>query len=206
MARNWTEAQSQAIRANRKKLLVSAAAGSGKTATLIERIIRSVTRDEDPIDINRMLIVTFTRAAASELRLRVMRALNEALSARPDSERLRRQLLLLESAQICTIDSFCLNVIKKEFQSTSHSADFRIGDENELSVLKTASMDEAAEILIKECRENGLTEEVYEFLSVLSGTRKDDELSHSLCNFLIKTGINLSAICENRVYNHKGWI
>ncbi len=180
MPKNWTEAQSSAISADRKKLLVSAAAGSGKTATLIERIIRSVTRDNDPIDINRMLIVTFTRAAASELRLRVMRALNDALAARPDSDRLRRQLLLLESAQICTIDSFCLNVIRKEFQSTSHSADFRIGDENELSVIRTACMDEAVEDVIKECRSEGLFEEVYEFLSVLSGTRRDDELSRAL--------------------------
>lgn len=180
MPRNWTGAQSCAIDADRKKLLVSAAAGSGKTATLIERIIRSVTREQNPIDINKMLIVTFTRAAASELRLRVMRALNDALLERPDSERLRRQLLLLESAQICTIDSFCLNVIRKEFQSTSHSADFRIGDENELSVTKTACMEESVESVVKECRENGLSDEVYEFLSILSGTRNNNELSHSL--------------------------
>ena len=180
MSRDWTPAQKCAINADRKKLLVSAAAGSGKTATLIERIIRSVTRETDPIDINRMLIVTFTRAAASELRLRVMDALNKALAEDPSSARLRRQILLLESAQICTIDSFCLNVIKKEFQNTSHSADFRIGDENELSVLKTTCMDEASEIILKEFRESGLTEDVYEFLTILSGTKEDENLSHSL--------------------------
>ena len=112
MATNWTEAQLNAIEAKKEKILVSAAAGSGKTATLIERIIRSITTDNPPMDISRMLIVTFTRAAAAELRLRIMKALSGAIQKEPNNIYLKRQLLLLESADISTIDSFCLDVMR----------------------------------------------------------------------------------------------
>ena len=95
MAREFTKAQQSAMDERRRTLLVSAAAGSGKTAVLTERIIRSLTDKENPTDISRLLIVTFTRAAAGELRLRISRALTEALAADPENRHLTRQLMLL---------------------------------------------------------------------------------------------------------------
>ena len=181
MATNWTEAQLNAIEAKKEKILVSAAAGSGKTATLIERIIRSITTDNPPMDISRMLIVTFTRAAAAELRLRIMKALSGAIQEEPNNIYLKRQLLLLESADISTIDSFCLDVMRSQIKSGDAEYDFRLGDENELRVLMTASMNSAIETVIKERTTiNPKDESVFEFLSVLSGTRNDDELIDNL--------------------------
>ena len=145
MATKWTDAQLNAIEARKSKILVSAAAGSGKTATLIERIIRSITTDTPPMDISRMLIVTFTRAAASELRLRIMKALGDAIQKDPDNIYFRRQMLLLESADISTIDSFCLDVMRSQIKSNDSEYDFRVGDENELKLLRSNAMNDALE-------------------------------------------------------------
>lgn len=181
MATNWTEAQLNAINAKKEKILVSAAAGSGKTATLIERIIRSITTDSPPMDISRMLIVTFTRAAAAELRLRIMKALSDAIKNEPNDQYFRRQLLLLESADISTIDSFCLDVMRSQVKSDDAEYDFRIGDENELKLLRSGAMTDALEETLKSekyiDRKDGA---VYEFFSVLGGTRNDDELIDNL--------------------------
>ena len=103
MARNWTPAQRSAIDERSRTLLVSAAAGSGKTAVLTERIISSLTDPENPTDISRLLVVTFTRAAAQEMRTRIARALGDAIALYPNHTGLRRQLMLLGSAKICTI-------------------------------------------------------------------------------------------------------
>lgn len=180
MERRWTDAQLSAIGANNKKILVSAAAGSGKTATLIERIIRSLTDSDSPLDLGRMLIVTFTKAAASELKLRILSALNKAISASPESRHLRRQLLLLESAQICTIDSFCLNVLKNEFQNSGNDASFKIGDENELEFIRVRAMDSSVEEVLKEVTEAGARDPLLEFFSVLTGPRRDNGLAQKL--------------------------
>lgn len=182
MEKRWTDAQVSAISANNKKILVSAAAGSGKTATLIERIICSLTNADSPMSLDRMLVVTFTKAAASELRLRILSALNAAIADDPSSKHLRRQLLLLESAQICTIDSFCLGVLKNEFQNSGNDASFRIGDSNELLFIKKKAMDEAVEQVFCELREENDEEAVLEFLSVLTGPRTDKELANKLIN------------------------
>lgn len=180
MEKRWTDAQLSAIGAKNKKILVSAAAGSGKTATLIERIIRSVTEDVPPLDLSRMLIVTFTKAAASELKLRILSALNNAVASDPQSKHLKRQLLLLESAQICTIDSFCMNVLRDEFQNSDNDADFKIGDENELKFIKVKAMDASVEEVLKELHSEGKKDSVLEFFSVLTGPRRDDELAEKL--------------------------
>lgn len=181
MATNWTDAQLNAIEAKKEKILVSAAAGSGKTATLIERIIRSITTDNPPMDISKMLIVTFTRAAAAELRLRIMKALSNAIQESPNDLYLRRQLLLLESADISTIDSFCLDVMRSQIKSGDSEYDFRIGDENELRLLMTSSMNTAIETVLRErASEDPKDERIYEFFSVLGGTRHDDELIDNL--------------------------
>ena len=140
MARNWTEAQSAAINTRNKTLLVSAAAGSGKTAALTERIIRSLTDKDSPADISNMLIVTFTRAAAAELRQRIFTSLSEALAEDPDNKHLCNQLINISSAKICTIDAFYLDVIRTNFDKLSISPSFRTADASELDVLARSVM------------------------------------------------------------------
>ena len=109
MARNWTKQQLEAIIDRGHNLLVSAGAGSGKTAVLTERIIRRLCDNENPAEITRMLVVTFTKAAAAELKARISSALNEQLAHDPANRRLARQLMQLDRAKICTIHSFCLD-------------------------------------------------------------------------------------------------
>ena len=139
--RQWTRGQTAAINIRGKTLLVSAAAGSGKTATLTERIIRNIIEDESA-DISKMLIVTFTRAAATELRDRIFKALSEKLAADPQNRRLNEQLIKLGSANISTIDSFYLNIIRQNFTALGISASARIADTAELYVLKKKVMEE----------------------------------------------------------------
>ena len=115
MGMTWTDDQRKVIELRDRNILVSAAAGSGKTAVLVERIIKIITDKEHPVDIDRLLIVTFTNAAAAEMRERIGNALENALKEQPDDEHLQRQLSLLHNAQITTIDSFCLYVIRNHF-------------------------------------------------------------------------------------------
>ena len=143
---NWTDAQLQAIETHDKTLLISAAAGSGKTTVLIERIIRSLIAPDDCADISRMLIVTFTRAAASELRQRISAALSKAISERPDDRRLFRQLTALGSAHISTIDSFYSDVVKRNAERLDIPQSLRIADETELIPLKKNVMDRVIEM------------------------------------------------------------
>lgn len=146
----FTPAQRQAIEETGKTLLVSAAAGSGKTTTLIERILQSVCRAENPIPLDRLLIVTFTRAAAGELRARISRALARALEENGGDTFLQRQISLLPSAKICTIDSYCLDLVRANFASLGLSPAFRIADEGEARLIARRTM----ETLIDDCCDN----------------------------------------------------
>ncbi len=112
MGTKWTEEQELAINTRKCNLLVAAAAGSGKTAVLVERIIKMITEGENPVDIDKLLVVTFTNAAASEMRERIGDAISKALEKDPSSEVLQRQLALLNRASITTMHSFCLEVKK----------------------------------------------------------------------------------------------
>ncbi len=179
MERKWTEAQQSAIYADKEKILVSAAAGSGKTATLIERIIRSLTEKDPPMDISRMLIVTFTRAAAAELKTRVMSAITSEVAKNPENMFLQQQLLPLESADICTIDSFCLDIIKNEFYRTNQEADFKIGDDSDLTLIAKKSMDDAVEKVLSEESYNA-DGRVHEFFAVMKCTGNDKRLTEFL--------------------------
>ncbi len=132
MGRTWTAAQTAAMNTRGKTLLISAAAGSGKTATLTERIIRRLTDPTHPVELSRLLIVTFTRAAAAELRERIGVALAEAIARDPANRHLRRQLLGLSSAHISTIDAFVREPVKAHFAELSLPAKMRIADEAEL--------------------------------------------------------------------------
>ena len=111
----WTTEQQQVIDLRNRNILVSAAAGSGKTAVLVERIIARLTKDVDPIDVDELLIVTFTEAAASEMKERVLLAIEKKLSEEPDNVHLQRQEALIHNALITTIHSFCLSVIREHF-------------------------------------------------------------------------------------------
>ena len=113
MAREWTEEQLKAIKDKNSNILVSAAAGSGKTTVLVERMIRKII--DDGIDIDKILVVTFTNSAASEMRERILNALYEKIDNNPNDLRLRKQIVLLNKASICTIDSFCLDIIRNNF-------------------------------------------------------------------------------------------
>lgn len=133
----WTEEQQQVIDARKKNILVSAAAGSGKTAVLVERIVRMITDPAQPIDIDRLLIVTFTNAAAAEMKERIARAVEQRLETDPDDVHLQRQLTLIQNAQITTIHSFCLYVIRNYFHVIELDPGFRVADEGELKLLKS---------------------------------------------------------------------
>ena len=161
MGMTWTDDQRKVIELRDRNILVSAATGSGKTAVLVERIIKIITDKEHPVDIDRLLIVTFTNAAAADMRERIGNALENALKEQPDDEHLQRQLSLLHNAQITTIDSFCLYVIRNHFHEIDLEPNFRIGDEGELKLLKE---DVLAKVLLKNYEESAP-----EFLAFVDG-------------------------------------
>ena len=136
MAVKWTEKQQQVIDSRNRNLLVSAAAGSGKTAVLVERIIQMISEGDHPLDIDQLLVMTFTNAAAAEMRERIGAAVEKKLKEHPEDEHLWLQAALIPQAMITTIDSFCLNIIRSHFNSLDIDPSFRIGDEGELSLLR----------------------------------------------------------------------
>lgn len=133
---NWTPEQRQAIEAHGGSILVSAAAGSGKTAVLTERVVTMLTREKDPVDADRLLVVTFSNAAAREMKQRISHRLWELSKEQPGNTRLARQQLLLESAQISTIHSFCVSLVRGYFQILGIPAEFRVADQRELDLLR----------------------------------------------------------------------
>lgn len=150
----WTKEQKKAITIRGCSLLVAAAAGSGKTAVLVERIIQKVIDENNPVDIDKLLIVTFTNAAASEMRERIGDALSRELDKKPDSKRLQKQVTLLNKSNISTIHSFCLDVIRNNFNIIDIDTNFRIGDETEGILLKQQCLEELMEEKYSEGEEN----------------------------------------------------
>ena len=132
----WTEEQQKVITLRDRNILVSAAAGSGKTAVLVQRILSKIMDPLRPVDIDRLLIMTFTRAAAGEMRERIERALDTALAEDPDNEHLQRQMMLIHTAQITTIDGFCSYVIRNYFHLIGLDPGYRTADEGELKLLQ----------------------------------------------------------------------
>ena len=128
-------------------LLVSAAAGSGKTAVLTERIVKMIGDETKPVDIDRLLVVTFTNAAAAEMRERISAAIAKRLESEPDNGHLQKQATLIHNAQITTIDSFCMFVIRNNFNDIGLDPGFRVADEGELRLLKQDVMKELLEEL-----------------------------------------------------------
>lgn len=145
MGVSWTEEQQKVIDTRGCNILVSAAAGSGKTAVLVERIIERITDKHQPIDIDRLLIVTFTRAAAGEMKERIRAAIEKRLEEDGDNEHLQRQSTLVHHAQITTIDSFCSYVVKNYFHLIDLDPSFRMGDEGEMRLLQADVADKVME-------------------------------------------------------------
>ena len=169
--------QRLAIDTRDRTLLVSAAAGSGKTATLTERIISSILDKKNPVCIDKMLIVTFTRAAVGELRERIGAALTAAIRENPENDELVRQLHLLPSAKICTIDSFCSSLLRENCDRVGVSPTFRIADTAEAEILAEGILDGLISS-IYEGHEECATPEAFERLAdCMTDTRSEGELS-----------------------------
>jgi len=145
MEMKWTREQQKVIELRRRNILVSAAAGSGKTAVLVERIITMITNINSPLDIDRLLIVTFTKAAASEMKARIGEAIKGRLDKDPDNAHLQRQMTLLGSAKIMTLHSFCTSVIKDYFNMIDIDPSFRVAEENELVLLQADTLESLLE-------------------------------------------------------------
>lgn len=139
----WTNEQLQAIREKDSNILVAAAAGSGKTAVLVERIIHKII--DEQMDIDKILVVTFTNAAASEMRERILEAIYKKLEENPENVHLQRQIILLNKASICTIHSFCLDVIHNHFYEIDLPSNFKIADTAEIDLLKQEVLDDLFE-------------------------------------------------------------
>lgn len=139
----FTEEQSEAIHRKGANILVSAAAGSGKTTVLVARIINKILNEK--VDIDKLLIVTFTDAAASEMRERILKSLYNEIDKNPDDENLQKQLMLINKAHISTITSFCLDVVRNNFFEIGLSANFRIGDPTEIEIMKQEAIEKVFE-------------------------------------------------------------
>ena len=182
MSRNWTENQKNAIFANNGSVLVSAAAGSGKTAVLVQKIIELITSNENPIDVDRLLVVTFTRSAAAEMKERVSLALNSLLKEDPYNQNLLRQKQLIYKANISTIDSFCIEIIREYFYALDINKDFRLTDDHELKVLENEAMESTIETFYNEN-----TDEFKNLVKAFASPRDDKTLKdtiHKVYTFL----------------------
>ena len=185
MSISFTEKQQHVIDARKRDLLVSAAAGSGKTAVLVERIVKLVSDSEHPVDIDRLLVVTFTNAAAAEMRERISSALSDRLAADPENEHLQKQTTLLHNARITTIDSFCLFVLRNQFHTIGLDPGFRIAEEGEIKLMQ---QDVLAEVL-EECYAAGEPEFIncMEYFSQGSRDKAVEEIVWKLYDFAMST-------------------
>ncbi|WP_077614836.1 helicase-exonuclease AddAB subunit AddA [Caenibacillus caldisaponilyticus] len=168
----WTDDQWKAIVEDGRDMLVAAAAGSGKTAVLVERIIRKVTDPHHPVDVDRLLIVTFTNAAAAEMRARIREALERELEKDPANLRLREQITLLNKAQITTLHAFCMTVVRRYYYRLDLDPAFRVADETEAALLR----EEVLEALMEDYYASPEHERFYELVDRYSNDRSDAEL------------------------------
>lgn len=177
MAQNWTSEQLEAITRRGCNLLVAAGAGAGKTAVLVERIIRKITDSERPVDLDRLLVVTFTNAAATEMRERIGDALAAALEKNPGSRNLYRQMALLDRASIMTLHSFCLEVVRNNFHGLDLDPLFRIADETESMLIKLNALEQ----LFEERYENEESESIFfQLVDSYGGVSNDSALRETV--------------------------
>lgn len=168
----WSDEQWQAMTAQGQNILVAAAAGSGKTAVLVERIIKKITQAPEAVDVDRLLVVTFTNAAAAEMKSRVGRALEEALAADPSSLHLRRQLSLLNRASISTLHAFCMNVLRRYYYKVDLDPAFRVVEQTEAELMR----EEVMEALFEDEYGKAENDAFYTLVDRYSGDRSDTML------------------------------
>jgi len=171
----WTTDQLDAIESSGSSLLVSAAAGSGKTAVLVERVIRRICRKENPSDISNLLIVTFTKAAAAEMKAKITRAITKKMIEEPANKRLRRQLTLIDHAQITTVHSFCMGLVREHFSVLGLAPDFRMCDPDELEVMKRMVLEDMVEARYSDKSDEN--QGFYNLVEALSASRDDKRLT-----------------------------
>lgn len=169
---NWTIPQQNAIDARGSNILVSAAAGSGKTAVLTERVIKLVTDVNLNVDVDKLLIVTFTNAAAAEMKSRISKKLLEIIEKDPNNSNVLRQLSLLPNAKISTIDSFCIALVRENFFKLDIEQDFKILDTSENALLEQTAIDELLDSLYEES-----SSEFKELVNMLSSTKNDRDFA-----------------------------
>ncbi len=180
--KKWTENQQKVIDSRDKSILVSAAAGSGKTAVLVERIISKILDKAKPMDVDRLLVVTFTKAAATEMRERILAAIEQELEREPDNEHLQKQQSYIHNAKITTLHSFCLNLVKENFNELNLDPGVRVADEGEIKLLKT---DVVRELLEREYE--GKSPEFIDFVSQFERKNSDTELESMILNLYEKS-------------------
>lgn len=185
MGISFTEKQQEVIDERGHNVLVSAAAGSGKTAVLVERIVKMVSDSDRPVDIDRLLVVTFTNAAAAQMRERISRALEDRLAAEPENEHLQRQTTLLHNAKITTIDSFCLFVLRNQFHTIGLDPGFRIVQEGEDRLLRKEVLAEVLENCYGEGKKEFL--DCMEYFSAGSRDTAVEEIVLKLYDFSMST-------------------
>lgn len=179
----WTVPQQNAIDARGSNILVSAAAGSGKTAVLVQRVVNLITDKQNPVDVDKLLVVTFTNAAAAEMRTRISKALNKIIANDPQNKNALHQLSLLPSAKICTIDSFCINLVRENFFKLDIEQDFKILDESERLVVEQEAMENVIENLYDSKNAIFLS-----LVEMLSSTKNDNALTgaiSTISNFIV---------------------
>ncbi|WP_047152893.1 helicase-exonuclease AddAB subunit AddA [Aneurinibacillus tyrosinisolvens] len=171
----WTDDQWEAIAVRGTNVLVAAAAGSGKTAVLVERIIRRISDEASPVDVDRLLVVTFTKAAAAEMRQRIGGALEKALASNSSSIHLRRQLTLLNRASITTLHSFCMEVLQRYYHLIDLDPSFRIADDTEARLLRQDTIDQLFEEEYGRGEDNA---SFYRLVDSYAGDRSDTALQN----------------------------
>ena len=188
----WTVEQNDAIHAHGGTVLVSAAAGSGKTAVLVERVIQMITNAQNPVPADRLLIATFSNAAAAEMRQRIDKKLDSLISEHPEISYYRKQKILLGSASISTVHSFCLGLVREHFHKLNILPDFRIGDESELQLIKNQTAEEVIESYYD--TENPI---FYDLVELISSGRDDKKL--------IETMLTLYEFVQSHPFPHE-WL
>lgn len=175
MARKWTDAQKQAIDSRDGTVLVSAAAGSGKTAVLVERVIQRITDAQNPVDIEKLLVVTFTKAAAAEMKERIADRLSDLIREQPRNQYFKRQKMYLSNAQISTMDSFCGKLLKENFEKAGIAPDYGMLSDIEHDMLKREVLSEVLEEFY-----NRPETETEDFLKLFTNGRNDQNLIDSV--------------------------
>lgn len=172
---SWTPDQQKAIDARNGTLLVSAAAGSGKTAVLVERVIQRICSTEKPCGVENLLIVTFTNAAAAQMKQKIHTAIGKKIAENPSDKHLRRQQLMLPCANICTIDSFCIALVRENFHTLGVAPDFALLDEGKLGIMRSQAVNTVIDELHKEHSENFI-----KLSELISDNKNDNKLVEAI--------------------------